>query len=593
MASTDKQSPMDAAEISAKQQQQVPTTNGDDAAIPTPSPSQPTAEPHPQTEEIIRQVEFYFSDENLPHDSHLLSKTGPSGQEWVSLSEILGWRKMRVFKPASRVKASLCKSQKLEVWRNKFIRRKDPITVPITATPKADPKKDRNKELVEKPWLTKNFLKPTGFEKNFVDIVTPAEHEQERTLYDPEECFTSRIDHAVARYMSKRKMHQLTLQVFTKFLMFGGFSSGPHQFTGGLTDKDMKEMDLDRDQIAQMKSQFAVSYAVVDGIDSEDGEVSWVVDFEGMAKAFLSSHFMAHFDWQDSKTVEATTNILCNFYNYLLVHDVCPEYKDQIMKARQVCEKAGPEFMTLAQANKHLPGNFNIACSTRTGGTYASIRPTDPGADWVLDGDKVGISDEDALQIFTAGIYAHGSEECLDNLQRVNKQELQLAVVSEEEMGLEVVRVEECAGTSKAIYGSSQLQGTAIKPTGKLHCVRWDLPHRPPKDLPKEVMAQLKAKMGEKYEFLVDDEVLQYCYPGFKLEGIVKELNIGIKFIDSIEYVYPSFYTWTLNEPFRDWKEPRPPKAWMLRQMAKENGVEEEAGSREGEGEIEGEEDDD
>lgn len=126
MASTDMQSPTNAAEKSA--QHASSTTKGDDVAIPT--PSQPQAEPHPQTDEIIRQVEFYFSDENLPHDSHLLSKTGPSGQEWVSLSEILSWKKMRAFKPPSRVKASLCKSQKLEVWRNKFIRRKDPITVP-------------------------------------------------------------------------------------------------------------------------------------------------------------------------------------------------------------------------------------------------------------------------------------------------------------------------------------------------------------------------------------------------------------------------------------------------------------------------------
>lgn len=381
------------------------------------------------------------------------------------------------------------------------------------------------------------------------------------------------MDSAVARYMSKRKIHQLTLQIFSKFLTFGGFSSGPHQFTGGLTEKDMKEMELDKEQILLMKSPFAVSYAVIDGIDPEDGEVTWAVDFEGMAKAFLSSHFMAHFDWQDAKIVESTTNILCNFYNYLLVHDVCPEYKQQIMKARQVCEMADQEFKTLAQANKHLPGNFNIACSTRCGGRCASIRPADPGADWVLEGDTIGLSDEDALHVFTTGIFAHGSEECLKTLQKVMKQELQLAVVSEEEVGLQVVRVEECAGQAKVIYDSDQVKGTVIKPTGKLHCIRWDPPHRAPKDLPKSVMAQHKTKIGEKYEFLVEDEVLQYCYPGLKLEGIVKELNIGVKWIDSIEYVYPSFHTWTLNEPFRDWKEPGPPKAWMLRQMEKNNGV--------------------
>lgn len=27
---------------------------------------------HPRAAEIIRQVEFYFGDDNLPHDAHLL-----------------------------------------------------------------------------------------------------------------------------------------------------------------------------------------------------------------------------------------------------------------------------------------------------------------------------------------------------------------------------------------------------------------------------------------------------------------------------------------------------------------------------------------
>lgn len=376
--------------------------------------------------------------------------------------------------------------------------------------------------------------------------------------------------------MSKRKMHQLNLQIFTRFLKFGGFSSGPHQFTGGLTDKDMKEMELDSEQIAQMKSQFAVSTAVLDGFDPDangETDAAWVVDFEGMAKAFLSSHFMAHFDWREPKTAETACTMLCNFYNYLLFHNVCPEYKDQIFKAREVCAAAEKEFKTLTQANASLPGNFNIACSTLCDGHYARIRPSNPDADWVLEEDKTGLSDEQARKIFATGIIAHGSNQTLGKFQQVVKQELLPDIVSDEEMGLEVVRVEDCAGNAKAIYDDEKLKDTIVKPTGKLHCIRWDLPHRPPKDLPAHVVAERKAKIGKPYEFIVEEETLKYCYPGLKLEGIVKELNLGIMCIDSIEYVYPSFFNWTLNEPYRDWKEPGPPKAWMLRQMGKESGL--------------------
>lgn len=131
--------------VEDEQEQAAPRQQGDDATIPNTTPPNamppislvtdspvmpPTVEPHQQMAEIIRQVEYYFSDENLPHDAHLLAKTGPTGQEWVSINEILSWKKMRSFKPPARVKAALCKSQALEVWRNKFIRRKAPLEVP-------------------------------------------------------------------------------------------------------------------------------------------------------------------------------------------------------------------------------------------------------------------------------------------------------------------------------------------------------------------------------------------------------------------------------------------------------------------------------
>lgn len=203
----------------ADQQEQptpTPITSGDDAAMPTPSPPAasdskplnppPPVEPHHQTAEILKQVEFYFSDENLPHDAHLLSKTGLAGTGWVSINEILSWKKMRSFKPPARVKASLCLSKELIVWKNKFIRRQKELNVPITVKPREDVNKERNKELVEKPWLTKGILKPTGFEKTYVEpVLTPEEHEQARKLFDPELDFTSRIENAV-----RKESHPLT-----------------------------------------------------------------------------------------------------------------------------------------------------------------------------------------------------------------------------------------------------------------------------------------------------------------------------------------------------------------------------------------------
>lgn len=44
---------------------------------------------------IIRQIEFYFSDSNLPRDSFLKGKYLETGEHWVDLSLVLSFKKMR------------------------------------------------------------------------------------------------------------------------------------------------------------------------------------------------------------------------------------------------------------------------------------------------------------------------------------------------------------------------------------------------------------------------------------------------------------------------------------------------------------------
>lgn len=211
--------------------------------------------PHPNAAEIIRQVEFYLGDENLPHDAHLLSFVGSTGDGWVSINRIFGFRKMRDYKPKAQAKAALRGSTFLEVDEKlKFVRRTTPLAGPLQVSPRESEETRMAKILIEKPFLSKNMLKPTGFEEGFAEgPLRPEEAERERLTYDPDESFTLRIDYAVAKYMSKRKMHQGTLQVFSKYLLFGGFDSSPRQFTGGFDQKDLE--NYTKDEILQMKAR--------------------------------------------------------------------------------------------------------------------------------------------------------------------------------------------------------------------------------------------------------------------------------------------------------------------------------------------------
>lgn len=529
---------------------------------------------HPRTADIIRQVEFYFSDDNLSQDAHLLGLF-KEGNGSVSFNEICGFKKMRQFKPRSAVREALRLSTLVEVSDDgKRLKRKYALDRnKITVIPKIN--EDRKKVVIpeDKPWLTKAMLKPTGFESYVTDgPIKPEEYEEDRKEYDLDNVFTSRVETAITRFCAKRKMHENTRNIFSKFMVFGGMDCNQRQFIGGLDEKAME--DYTKKEMAEMTAYYGVSERVLDGLyeDGADGVVTWNVDFEAVAKAFLSSEFLNSFDWYDEDQVKAATNVLRNFYNYLLLHEVCPEYKDQLMAARKVCDYVEEELPKLKEVDRHLPGGFNCACSTLFEGNYANLHAS--GGDWVMEGDDMGWSKKDADLVFKVAIFAHGNESLRLEVEKGVAKGTSFKVKSSEELGLEIVGMDLADGQAMEIYTSPELVNTIVRPMGKLYCKRWEVPHAAPMDLPKYVREQQKA---QEFEFLVDEETLKYCVPGMKMECCVKELDLGIKWIDYVETTYPSFYTWLPNERIREWKEPGPPKAWMLRQMGVEPGEGEDA----------------
>ncbi|KAF7193884.1 Argonaute-binding protein 1 [Pseudocercospora fuligena] len=532
-------------------------TNDDQASILSTLPSRLNASEH--KEDIIRQVEYYLGEENLPRDAHLLASTGPAGDGWVSISDIMGFRKMRPYKPPAEVKKILKLSNMLEVHeKGKWIRRRWPLKKAPTVTPKVDESRKRNAQLAEQPWMTKGMLKPTGFESKNANQgpLNLEEYLEERPMYDPEESFVARIDRAVAEYQNRRKFHEMTAKVFGSYLTFGGFAGGQNMFAGRLNDEELKE-NYDKHEIAMMKARWGVADKVIEGVDPDEGEPTWVVDFEGMTKAWLSSEFMQHFAWTNSKTVLETTNILRNFFSYLTIHDVCPEYKEDIDKAVAATHLADSEFPKLAAVDAGVPGEFNKACSSLYGGHYAQYRPTNANADWVTDADlSFDMTEELAEMVFTVGTFAYCTRAQLDFFKAVNdKKEPKPAGIVDESMGLEVTEVEMATEQANNLYDAPRYKNR-FKKAGLLHCKRWALPHARPRDLPKHVLDAEKAKQGEVYKFIVDEDLLKHVIPGMKLDAIAKTFGCGFSWIDAVECVYPTFFTWTLNERAMDWKEP-------------------------------------
>ncbi|PYI27217.1 hypothetical protein BP00DRAFT_429562 [Aspergillus indologenus CBS 114.80] len=83
--------------------------------------------------QIRKQVEFYFSDSNLPMDKFLLSKVGGSSNRPVSLELLHSFKRMRRFQPFSAIVEAIKSSETVELTDNDTcVRRKTPLPETVT-----------------------------------------------------------------------------------------------------------------------------------------------------------------------------------------------------------------------------------------------------------------------------------------------------------------------------------------------------------------------------------------------------------------------------------------------------------------------------
>lgn len=250
-------------------------------------------------------------------------------------------------------------------------------------------------------------------------------------------------------------------------------------------------------------------------------------------------------------TLEDTTfciAVLRNFYNYILRHDVCPEYTADILAARATCDQADEELFTTHTVMKALPGEFNTACSVLFGGYYKYLDFS--GGDWGLKAkekhDAVARASRKAQEkkIFAMAFAAHDFD-VKDALE-------QKIVATEEHVGLEVKQIVPANDSVRNFYKVDV--GIHVKLVGKLICTPWEIPNHEEYDLPT---SHTTPQRPDSYEFLLEQRTLDKCFIGMKIEADVQELSSGLKFLDHVQAVRCSFYTVLDNETLSGWKEPR------------------------------------
>jgi hypothetical protein len=263
-----------------------------------------------------------------------------------------------------------------------------------------------------------------------------------------------------------------------------------------------------------------------------------------------------------------------NFLNYLHYHDVCPEYNSNINAARNSCDIAQKDLWNNHRFLSEGPGDFNKACSHLFAGFYFELRfeisaehEQVGGEGSINDGEEPAkyktleyslLSDNDARKIVKYALAGAGTDRqayCFHKLIMKGKLE---ATCVENIDGFEVIDFDLPEENLRAFYKRHAPEHKAV---GTMRAKAYRDPAKPMVDLYPEEQALLKNEDSLsqiRFEFLIEEDLLRFCYPGMKVITSVWRLNCGVDYFDNIRSVYSSIYTVLPNDLMMGWKEPRP-----------------------------------
>lgn len=251
-------------------------------------------------------------------------------------------------------------------------------------------------------------------------------------------------------------------------------------------------------------------------------------------------------DWYvyDEKAIQLAASLIKNFLNYVLMHDVCPEYARDVVAARRICDIAPTELRHMHELILELPGTFN--CAARSLFCERQVEHLEQEENY------------EALVQFRLTILLWS----LSNKARVLKADdpTTIRVISTTEetyqiLGVERPRQKDKRTVSEQLETMELKDKIKLKPAGFICVVPTIIAHgwgNTPR--PDEV----DFSDAKQEEFVLEDELLAKFEVGMKIHITVCELNIGLRFIKEVHDVRVSFDTFLPQNLMTSWKDPAP-----------------------------------
>ncbi|KAH7159742.1 Argonaute complex, subunit Arb1 [Dactylonectria estremocensis] len=371
-----------------------------------------------------------------------------------------------------------------------------------------------------------------GFEEYFADPpMTPDEAEEEKS-----EIYASRMQSCIQRFRSRRRLQADRTLFFSEYLFLGGVDTNPSAFCG-LHRQDLR--DLTPAQRREVTATDVIYGTTSAGDRFYNGDAdAWTVDFAGVAAGFFSVTLPYLTSFELPRMIQGI-DVVDNFLRYVLQHDVCPEYGDDVKAALGVCEGARTEWPLLQKLYASLPGQFNLAAGEL-------FRPDDAASSWSFQHFKRPCG-FDAKSVFYSAFALMDEPEMFARLL-----EEQPEVVREFSCTVELVEIfrpdESIVKRVKSlVIGDNAVEHLAVgKATFKPSSIEddWVTPDSP--------WPVLEATLT----LYFDDDLLSYMPTGMKARLTIFELNVGLRFVKTVEIIVPSFYTYLPQELMRHYKVP-------------------------------------
>ncbi|KAI1134434.1 Argonaute siRNA chaperone complex subunit Arb1-domain-containing protein [Hypoxylon sp. FL0543] len=418
----------------------------------------------------------------------------------------------------------------------------DAIEIGIQPHNETEPKKKKKKRSKPKKGAAtrKNV---TGFEEFYADApMTPAEAAEEKKLvYAPSRAFTDRMEECLQRYRASRRMDTERTMMFNKYLWLGGIDASQRQFTGFAEDREALA-EADAGEIRQMTATDFIGGSSSRFYDPLDPD-HWFVDFEGIVRGFLSRLIPGIYMYDEAANRQAA-NLVKNFLNYVLMHDACPEYEDDVKAARRICDIAPLELRMMHELIHELPGTFN----TTTKSLFCE--------------GEVKRSDEDEiygkLVTFRVTVLSSPVDEKIKDKIMNSGDPTTIYVVDTKEETYEVVDIVRPSKRDISMV-EEQLKKAGHPGKGKPAGV---LKLKPSiidfgfDNLPRSDESELDSIELE--EYLLEGDFLAKFEKGVKIKAVVCKLNIGLRFIKEVKDVRASFDLFLPQMLMENWKEPVP-----------------------------------